>query len=111
MRNQVSGLLPLGKRLVRRVGARKPKFQVSWWKKYDRLDSWVNRIGSENNRRPNEPGFTKKSIFTQTGLEAGMVEPMDEQRDLIPLEDVPPEDQPEKGNFDGGSLELIAGCL
>lgn len=111
MRHQVSGLVHLGKRPVRRLEARKPKFQVSWWKKYKRLDFWVNRIESENNRRPNTSGFTNKSIFTQTGFEAEMVEQVDEQPDLIPLEEIPPENEVEDGNFDGGSLELIAGFV
>lgn len=108
MRNQVSGLVHLGKRPVRRVEGRKPKFQVSWWKKYDRLDFWVNRIGSENNTRPNEPGFTKKSIFTPTGLEAGMVEPVkDDERSKV-LEDMPEEDMP-KEDISEDKMGWVAG--
>ncbi|MCT7951273.1 hypothetical protein NG798_15845 [Ancylothrix sp. C2] len=106
MRTQVSGLLRLGKGPVRRVALKKPKSQLSWWKRYDRLDFWVNGSGSENNRKPNQAGFSGEQILTPTGLEAGIVEPIEEEEKLEVFE-IPEEDEPENEN----EMRFVAGWV
>lgn len=93
MRNQVSNLLRLGKGPLSIVLARRPKSQLSWWKRYEGLDFRVNGSGPEHNKRPTEPGFKVEPIFTQLGSEVDILEPMeDEEKNFEVLENWPEED-------------------